>query len=91
MSKQENFVRTQVRLEKDTHGLLKDYCEANKVSMNEAMNNLIFSALMDELAEDKFTSRENLIDIAINNLNDFTLQEVRDVCAIIGYIGSLRG
>lgn len=90
MSKQEDFVRTQIRLEKHTHSLLKEFCEANKVSMNEAMNSLIFSSLMNELVEDNFTKRENLINMATNNLNDFTLQEVRDVCAIIGYIGHLR-
>ena len=90
MSKQEGFVRTQIRLEKDTHSMLKNYCEINKVSMNEAMNNLLFSSLMDELDGDKFAKRENLIKMAVNNLNNFTLQEVRDVCAIIGYIGHLR-
>lgn len=91
MSKQESFIRTQIRLEKDTHSLLKEYCETNNLSMNEAMNKLIFSALMNELADDKFTKRENLINMATNNLNDFTLQEVRDVCSMINYIGQLRG
>lgn len=91
MSKQESFIRTQIRLEKHTHSLLKEYCEANNTSMNEAMNNLIFSSLMEELADDNFTKRENLINMATNNLNDFTLREVRDVCSIIGYIGQLRG
>lgn len=90
MSKQKDFIRTQIRLEKDTHALLKEYCETNNISMNEAMNNLLFSSMMNELADNKFTKRENLIDMAINNLSEFTLQEVRDVCAIIGYIGHLR-
>lgn len=90
MSKQKDFIRTQIRLEKDTHALLKEYCETNNISMNEAMNNLLFSSMMDELGNDKFTKRETLIDMAVNNLNEFTMQEVRDVCSIIGYIGHLR-
>ncbi|GEM_PF-4774777 len=91
MSKQDDFIRTQIRLEKHTYALLKEYCEANNVSMNEAMNSLIWSSLMNELNDNQFTQKEKLVEMATNNLKDFTLKEVRDVCSIIGYIGQLKG
>lgn len=91
MAKQENYVRTQVRLENDVYHLLKEYSQANELSMNEAMNRLLFDAMMKELADDNFDEKQQLLEIATTQLPHFSLKEIRDVCAIIRYIGMTKG
>lgn len=91
MAKQENYVRTQVRLENDVYNLLKKYATANELSMNEAINRLLFNAMMKELADDKFDEKQQLLDLANTQLPHFSLKEIRDVCAIIRYIGMTKG
>lgn len=91
MAKQENYVRTQVRLENDVYNLLKEYATANELSMNEAINRLLFNAMMKELADDKFDEKQQLLDLPNAQLPHFSLKEIRDVCAIIRYIGMTKG
>lgn len=90
MAKQENYVRTQVRLENDVYHLLKEYSQANDLSMNEAMNRLLFDAMMKELADDNFDEKQQLLEMATAQLPHFSLKEIRDVCAIIHYIGMTK-
>lgn len=92
MSKQENYVRTQVRLDEDTYGILKEYAEKSGLSMNAAMNDVLYFALVDKLMDmDTPENKQIFIDIAMRRLQTLTTKEVRDICGLIVHISQLKG
>lgn len=92
MAKQENYVRTQVRLDEDTYGILKEYAEKSNLSMNAAMNDVLYSALVDELmGMDTPKNKQMFIDITTRRLQTLTTKEVRDICELVVHISQLKG
>lgn len=92
MAKQENYVRTQVRLDETTYGILKEYTEKTGLSMNAAMNFIIHDALIDELLNaDTPENRQTFINIINKRLETLTLKEIRDICGLVVHISQLKG
>ena len=92
MAKQNNYVRTQVRLDEDTYGILKEYAEKSNLSMNAAMNGVLYSALVDKLMEmDTPENRRSFIDITVRRLETLTTKEIRDICGLVVHISQLKG
>ncbi len=92
MAKQKNYVRTQVRLDEDTYGILKEYAEKSNLSMNAAMNDVLYFALVDELTSiDTPKNKQMFIDITTRRLQTLTTKEVRDICGLVVHISQLKG
>lgn len=92
MAKQEDYVRTQVRLDKMTYVLLKDYCEKHKVSMNHAINELVHDSLHEDMFNaDTQENKDLFIKIASKRLATLSVKEVRELCGLITHISQLKG
>lgn len=92
MAKQSNYFRSQIRLETGIHSLLKEYCEKNNLSLNEAMSGFIHDGLMDSMFnEDTQENKQHFIEIAKNRLETLSVREVREICSLIVHISQLKG
>lgn len=92
MSKQEDFVRTQVRLEQMTYDLLKQQVEKTGMSMNATINSLLHDALLDEIfGEDNLENKQLFMDIIMRRLETLNTKEVRDICSLVVMVSQLKG
>lgn len=77
MAKQDDYVRTQVRLDKSTYDILKEYCESNNTSMNYAINHILYSYLQDvRFKENTPENYEKVLMIAKESLQGLSLEEI---------------
>lgn len=91
MAKQDDFVRTQVRLDTMVYDLLKAYCQKHDMSMNRAINSIILETVLDEAhIEDTQENKEQYVLAIHHALQSMTAKEMRDISSLLFMISHLK-
>lgn len=92
MAKQDNYVRTQIRINSGLYEWIKEFTEKNNVSLNEAMNSLIHDALYEKtFSEETNKNKESLIEIINARLEHLNVRELQSICDLVVRISQLKG
>ena len=92
MAKQDDFIKTQIRIDPTLYNEVKKIAAKNNHSINETMNMFIHDALYEiHFSEETAEVRRGFIDVAVKRMNDLSNGELQAITKLCTSLSQLRG